>query len=290
MGVHRSPAWIKRHWPKTTGYILILVGILLLAAGTWSTEAGASPAPSAGSPAGAREPFVSRPAGPFALLANPAIVALEDELGLHLSLQAGGGQKPMRLLAYTDPGTGLAAGAFAWLDGADENGERWRQIAYSLARFLTDRIAFGANIKHVADEEGGRWATDLGLYIPAKDNVHVGLVYYNAFGAADDDPEEIAAAVSLLSQWGWTLSVEVRGPWASDGLDPALSLALDIPLGSDGLLRAGRLQLFGDSGHQEWLTGLFWDFGPFGVDAVVVWPAGGTSGDVRYRVGVQTTF
>lgn len=282
MGVYRSSAW-----ERATAYLLILAGLLLWAAGAWTAEASSPWTAVPEGPAGAREAFVSGPIGPFALLANPALVALTDELGLHLGLEPVDGEKPVKFLAYSDPGTGLAAGALVWLDGAGQDGSPWRQIAYSLGRFLTDRIALGASIKHIAGEAGDRWATDLGVYIPARENVRLGLVYYNALGADDDDPEEIAAAVSLLSRWGWAVAVEVRTPWSSHGPDPALSWALDIPLGPGGVVRAAHLRLLGGSTPGEWLTGLRWDFGSYGLDAAVSWQAGG---DVRYRVGFRFTF
>lgn len=282
MGMYTS-----RTWERTTAYLLILAGLLLWAAGAWKAEASGVWTAAPDGPAGTREPFVSGPVGPFALLANPALVALTDELGMHLGLEPVDGKKPVKLLAYSDPGKGFAAGALIWVDGADQDGTPWRQIAYSLGRFLTERIAFGASFKHIAGEAGDRWATDLGLYIPAKENLRLGLVYYNALGAAGDDPEEIAAAVSLLSRWGWTVAVEVRTPWSSDGPDPALSWALDIPLGSSGVLRAAHLRLLGGNTLSGWLTGLRWDFGSYGLDAAVAWQAGG---DTRYRIGFRFAF
>lgn len=249
----------------------------MLGAGVWTVEA------SDGS-VRIGDPFASRPMGPFALLTNPATVALEDGLGIHLGFQSSEEQGPLRLVGYSEPGTGLAAGALVWVDGGEDD-TKWRQIAYSLGRFITERIAFGVNVKHVATSEEGRWAADLGLYLPAEQGLQLGVVYHNAFGAVEDDPGELVASASLLSEWGWALSVEVRGPWSSP--DPALSWAVDVPLGSGGVLRAGHVEVLGGDGQTEWLGGLHWDFKQFSFDISVALP---TDGEARYRVGLQIAF
>lgn len=236
----------------------------------------------------ARDPLASRPMGPFSLLTNPAAVVEEKALGLHLGFQPGDDQEPLRFIAYSDPGNGLfAAGALIWLEGGKTADSKWRQFSYHIGRFLTERVAVGVGIKHIASPHGERWAGDLGLYMPIKESLQLGVVYYNAFGATDHNPDEVVASVSYLSLEGWAFSVEVGTPLSSSQLSSLVSWVLDVPLGSGSVLRAGHRRYHGDDSGTEWLGALHWELGNYALETSVVWPH---QSPAVYRIGVRLSF
>ncbi len=235
-----------------------------------------------------RDPFASRPVGPFSLLTNPAAVVEEKALGVHLGFQPGDHDGPIRFLGYSDPGDALfAAGAFVWLEGGKAADSKWRQLSYHIGRFLTGHVAVGAAVKHIASPEGQRWAGDLGLYAPFQQNWIAALVYYNAFGGTDLDPEELVASISYISREGWGFSVEMGTPLSSSHMSPIVAWVLDLPVGSNAMLRAGHRRYLDSDAGTEWLGALRWDFGSFLLDAGVVWPHEGVA---IYRIGVTLPF
>lgn len=272
---------VLRHWLTRVACALAVAGLLLGGPGTGTGQA-------VGGPAALRDPFASRPLGPFSLLTNPATVVDETSLRLHVGFQPDESRGFSRFIAVSEPGAGLGAGALMWLDGIDRPGEpRWRQISYTVGQFLTDRMAVGLSIKHFKSSRDQRWAGDLGLYVPVERGLQVGLVYYNVFGPAPDDPRELAASISFIGQQGWAVSAEVAGLSSSARADSVIAWALDVPLGPRGLLRAGHRGPTGGDGPTEWLGSLRWQFGRFGLDAGVVVPDRGTA---RYRFGLQLAF
>jgi len=62
---------------------------------------------------------------------------------------------------------------------------------------------------------------------------------------------------------------------------------LDLPVGSNAMLRAGHRRYLDSDAGTEWLGALRWDFGSFLLDAGVVWPHEGVA---IYRIGVTLPF
>lgn len=279
VGVPRNKLMLP-NWLTKVVCATAVAGLLLAGWGTGVVGA-------VGGPAALRDPFASRPMGPFSLLTNPAAVVDESALRLHLGFQPDDTLGSSRFIAVSEPGSGFGAGALMWLDGFDRPGEpRWRQVSYTVGQFLTDRVAFGLSIKHFKSPRDQRWAGDLGLYLPVERGLQIGVVYYNVFGPAPDDPREIAASISLVGRQGWAVSLEMGG-LSSSARDSVLAWALDVPLGPQGLLRAGHRGPSSGNGATEWLGALRWDFGRFGLDAGVNVPTNGTA---RYRFGLRLTF
>lgn len=239
-----------------------------------------------GPPSWARAPFASRPIGPFHLLTNPAAVVRIEHLGLHLGFQPDGDEGPIRFIAYSDPGLGFAAGALIWFDGG-KGPLAWREITYALARYLTDRVAVGLAIKHTAASAEERWSADVGLYIPTGWGLELGVVYYDAFGATEDDPGEVVASASWSSPGGWAASVEVEKSLAAPGGTPLVTWAVDVPVGKAGTLRAAHRSLTDAAGKAEWLASLRWDLVQYGFDVTAAFPPGE---EVRYRFGFWFAF
>ena|GEM_PF-2688157 len=268
--------------PVTCAFILLAVLVSGLGPSLSQVEAAASPLGAVG----AREPIVSRPMGAFHLRSNPAAVVRVEQLGLHLGFQPDGEDGPYKLVAYSDPGLGLAAGALIWFESGTGSSAK-REIAYTLGRFVTEHVAFGMSVKHVWSSAGNRWAGDLGLYIPVNPGLEVGVVYYDAFGATADDPGEIAASVSHVSAGGWVASVELSRPLPVSGDESLLSWAVDLPVGTRGVLRATRRGLISGDGTAEWLAALRWEFERYGFDAGVILPSDKAA---RIRLGFWFTF
>lgn len=270
----------------TAAYATILTGLFLFGSGFFGLGTGTVEA--VAGPGALRDPFASRPMGPFSLLTNPATIVEEHDLRLHVGFQPDENRGSARYIAVSEPGSGLGAGALIWFDGGGKAGApKWRQISYTVGQFIADRVAFGASVKHVKSADHQRWAGDLGLYFPVERGLQIGLVYYNVFGATHDNPREIAASVSLVGRQGWALSVEVGGRSSSSGEDSVLAWALDVPLGPQGLLRAGHQGSLGEGGQGAWLAGLRWTVGRFGFDMALFGPSGET---VRYRFGLSMAF
>lgn len=235
------------------------------------------------------DPFVSRPMGPFALLSNPATA-----LDVHsFTIKAGLGQgllgtRTSQYLGYVEPDIGLGAGVIFWHGNNLANGNKHRQIGYTVARPINKNVYYGFTLKHVNEDKIGVWAADLGLMTTDLKPLRGGLVVHNFVGQSTINPTHVTGSLSYALVSDIAMAVSISSPTLADTNQMEMGIAVDMPLPfvAGSTMRLGRItNVVSLDGY--WLGSVTADLNSVAFDTTLVVASGNNR---RIAVGLAYRF